>query len=154
MLRGPGEYEIGGAMIFGVRTARKPIPDGAPPKNTVFVIQVEGLTVCHLGDLGHPLTAEQLEHVKGADVVLVPVGGQCTLDALEAVQVVSQIEPSVIVPMHYATEESAAAGLHLDGVERFCREIGASDVVPQTRLTVSAASLPPQPTVVLLERRR
>jgi L-ascorbate metabolism protein UlaG (beta-lactamase superfamily) len=153
VLKGPGEYEIGGALIWGVRTARPTNGSGAPTKNTAFVIQLEELTVCHLGDLASaPLTAEELTRIKDSDVLLVPVGGYCTINATQAAEVVAQVEPKVIVPMHYAN--SATEGhLTLDTIERFCRELGASEVAPRGRLTVHATSLPSEPTVVLLERR-
>jgi L-ascorbate metabolism protein UlaG (beta-lactamase superfamily) len=153
VIRRPGEYELGGAMILGVRTPRITQPgDGNSSKNTAFVIRLEELTVCHLGDLGKPLTTEQLAPLKDSDVVLVPVGGRCTIGATEAAAVVAQIEPKLIVPMHFATDGTAGA-VELDGVERFCREMGAADVQPQKRLSVTTATLPSEPTVVLLERR-
>jgi L-ascorbate metabolism protein UlaG (beta-lactamase superfamily) len=153
VIHGPGEYELRGAMIRGVRTPRIVSPgEGVSAKNTAFVIQVEELSVCHLGDLGKSLTTEQLAPLKDCDIVLVPVGGRCTLGATEAAAVVAQIEPKVIVPMHYATGETRGA-LELDTVERFCREMGAANVQPQSRLSVSPSSLPNEPTVVLLERR-
>jgi L-ascorbate metabolism protein UlaG (beta-lactamase superfamily) len=153
VIRGPGEYELGGAMIVGVRTARlEGQGEPASSKNTAYVIQLEDLSVCHLGDLGKPLTPEQLAQLKDSDVLLVPVGGRCTIGAEEAAAVVAQIEPKVIVPMHYATDDTAGT-LQLEGVERFCREMGATDVKPQSRLSLSATTLPNEPTLVLLERR-
>lgn len=156
VLRRPGEYETHGAMIWGVRTFRRSEDaDEAqpPPKNVSFVIQVDGLTVCHLGDLGHALTAEQLEHVQGCDVLLVPVGGHCTLDAGEAAAVAAQVEPRIIIPMHYATPQTNGH-LVLDPVDRFCKEMGAADTAPQAKLTVTASSLPAATQVVLLEPQR
>ncbi len=152
VLRGPGEYEIGGALIWGVRTLRRKtdsVPDS--PKNTAFIIQLEDLTVCHLGDLAEsPLSPEELTHIKDADVLLVPVGGNCTINASQAAAVVAQVEPKLIVPMHYATEETRGH-LPLDDIERFCRELGA-DATPRTRLSITPASLPGEPTVVVLAR--
>jgi L-ascorbate metabolism protein UlaG (beta-lactamase superfamily) len=156
VLRGPGEYEIGGALIWGVRTSRRPAANGAPAlaKNTAFVIQLEELTVCHLGDLAAaPLTAEELTRIKDSDVLLVPVGGHCTINAAQAAEVVSQVEPKVIVPMHFATDETRGR-IDLDDIERFCRELGASDTAPRARLNVTPSSLPSEPTVVLLDARR
>jgi L-ascorbate metabolism protein UlaG (beta-lactamase superfamily) len=156
VLRGPGEYEIGGALIWGVRTPRTAnnTDTGGPLRNTAFVIQLEDLTVCHLGDLATaPLKAEQLEHIKDSSVLLVPVGGGCTINATQAAEVVAQIEPKIIVPMHYATAETRGR-IGLEEVERFCKELGASEVAPRGRLTVSSTSLPAEPTVVLLEPRR
>lgn len=151
VLRRPGEYEIGGALIWGIRTAR---PAESAVKNTAFVIQLEELTVCHLGDLETaPLTAEELTRIKDSDILLVPVGGHCTINATQAAEVVAQIEPKIIIPMHYATEETRGF-LELDDIERFCRELGASDTAPRGRLNVTQSSLPSVPTVVVLERAR
>jgi L-ascorbate metabolism protein UlaG (beta-lactamase superfamily) len=154
VLRGPGEYEIGGALIWGVRTTQRPNGETtARLKNTAFVIQLEELTVCHLGDLAAaPLTAEELTRIKDSDVLLVPVGGHCTINAAQAAEVVAQIEPKIIVPMHYATEETRGH-LTLDEIERFCRELGATEAAPRARFNVTQASLPTEPTVVLLDRR-
>jgi len=155
VLRGPGEYDIGGALIWGVRT--EPGPDSNCSrllKNTACVIQLEDLTVCHLGDLAHaPLSAEELTRIKDSDVLLVPVGGYCTINATQAAGIVSQVEPRIIVPMHYATDETTGH-VQLDDVARFCRELGASEVAPRNRLNVTASSLPSEPTVMLLERAR
>jgi L-ascorbate metabolism protein UlaG (beta-lactamase superfamily) len=157
VLRGPGEYEIGGALVWGVRTHRRSedVPnDGATRRNTAFIIQLEELTICHLGDLADaPLNPEELARVQDADVLLVPVGGNCTINATQAATVVAQVEPKVIVPMHYATEETRGH-LELDDIARFCKELGATEATPRARLSITAASLPNEPTVVLLERSR
>jgi L-ascorbate metabolism protein UlaG (beta-lactamase superfamily) len=162
VLRGPGEYEIGGALIWGVRTHRRKdngtedaLRNGSwNDRNTAFVIQLEELTVCHLGDLADaPLTQPELERIKDADVLLIPVGGNCTINAAQAAAVVAQVEPKLIVPMHFATEETRGH-LALDEIERFCKELGASDAAPRARLSVTPQSLPTEPTVVLLERWR
>ncbi len=153
VLRGPGEYEIGGALIWGVRTSRPPdgILSGATPKNTAFIIQIEELTICHLGDLASaPLSSEELTHIKDADVLLIPVGGTCTINAAQAAGIVAQVEPRLIVPMHYATD-ATRGHLVLDEVELFCKELGATDVAPRNRLSITPSSLPSQPTVALLE---
>lgn len=154
VLRGPGEYEIGGALIWGVRTTTPRNPDGTPGlKNTAFVIQLEDLTVCHLGDLAvAPLTTDDLRQIKDSDVLLVPVGGNCTINAAQAAEVVAQIEPKLIVPMHYATDETRGH-IVLDEIDKFCREFGANEVAPRPRLSVTASSLPTEPTVVLMDVR-
>jgi L-ascorbate metabolism protein UlaG (beta-lactamase superfamily) len=155
VLRGPGEYEIGGALIWGVRTPRRTSQDGlTATRNTAYVIQLEELTICHLGDLAEgSLSAEQLTRLKDSAVLLVPIGGHCTINAAQAAQVIAQIEPKLIVPMHYATDETRGR-VELDDISRFCREMGASDAAPRPRLSVTATSLPNEPTVVLLESRR
>ncbi len=154
VLAGPGEYEIGGAIVWGVRTPRRAaVPNGPDEKNTSYVIQVEELSVCHLGDLGKALSADQLTHIKDCDVLLVPVGGHCTIGAAEAAEVVAQVEPKIVIPMHYGTPETRGR-VDLDEVTRFCKEMGAAEAAPQNRLSVSPSSLPNEPTVVLLEQRR
>jgi L-ascorbate metabolism protein UlaG (beta-lactamase superfamily) len=156
VLRGPGEYEIGGALIWGVRTTRRKgeAPAGPATRNTAFVIQLEELTVCHLGDLSDaPLSPEELTRIKDADVLLVPVGGNCTINATQAAEVVAQVEPKLIVPMHFATDETRGH-MTLDEIARFCKEMGASEVSPRARLSITPSSLPSEPTVVLLEPAR
>jgi L-ascorbate metabolism protein UlaG (beta-lactamase superfamily) len=149
-LRGPGEYEIGGVLIWGVRTSRRPSAS-TPTKNTAFIIQIEELTICHLGDLANaPLTGDELTHIKDADVLLIPVGGHCTINAQQAAGVVAQVEPKLIVPMHYATPESRGY-VDLDEVERFCKELGATEAAPRSRLSITPSSLPAEPTVALME---
>jgi L-ascorbate metabolism protein UlaG (beta-lactamase superfamily) len=151
VVRGPGEYELRGAMITGVATPRRPGEGRDVPRNTAYVFELDDVSVCHLGDLTSPLTADQVAVVKDADVLLVPVGGHCTIDAAQAAEVVAQVEPKLVVPMHYRTP---AAALDLDPVDRFCREMGTADPQPQSRLNVTRGSLPDQLTVVLLEYRR
>lgn len=153
VLRGPGEYEIGGALIWGLRTSRAPestLP-AATRKNTAFIIQLEELTICHLGDLSNaPLTTDELSHIKDADVLLIPVGGTCTINAQQAAGIVAQVEPRLIVPMHYATDETRG-WLELDEVERFCKELGATETTPRSRLSITPTTLPSEPTVALMD---
>ena len=156
VLRGPGEYEIGGALIWGVRTSSRAdgAATGSPARNTAFIIQLEELTVCHLGDVSKaPLSPEELTHIKDADVLLIPVGGNCTINASQAAEVVAQVEPKLIVPMHYATAETRGQ-IVLDEVERFCKELGATEAAARPRLSITPTALPAEPTVVLLEPRR
>ncbi len=138
---GPGEYEIGGVMITGVATYRDKQKGQVHGKNTAYLFALDELSVCHLGGLGHKLTAEQIEALQDADVVLVPIGGQGTIEAVEAVEVVSQLEPKIVVPMHYSSQ---------DVVDRFCRELAVQDLVPIPKLTVTRTSLPLETQVVLL----
>jgi L-ascorbate metabolism protein UlaG (beta-lactamase superfamily) len=149
VVSGPGEYEVHGVIVTGVRTSVSRRTDGQP-HNTAYIIMVDDVAVCHLGDVVKLPTVEQIEILKEADVLLVPVGGHCTIGAAEAVEVISQIEPKLVVPMHYATEVSTA---ELDGVDRFLREMGLAAPEPQPRLTVTRGSLPAEPTVVLLQHR-
>ncbi len=151
VIDGPGEYEVHGAFITGIGTyhdRRKGEEQGA---NVAFVVEMEEIRVCHLGDLGHTPTPEQVEEMSGADVLLVPVGGQTTLDGTAAAEVVNLLEPRLVIPMHYRTE---AAQDRLEPPDRFLREMGAKALEPQPKLTVTATSLPHEMQVLLLDYRR
>jgi len=148
LVTGPGEYEISGVLIMGVATFHDNKKGADRGKNTVYVIEVGGVSVCHLGDLGHVLTAEQVEEMENVDVLLLPVGGVSTIDAARAVEVVRQIEPQVIIPMHYKTE---AVKRDLAPVGKFLKEIGVEESEPLPKLTVNKTSLPPTTQVTLLK---
>jgi len=151
VVEGPGEYEINGAMIQGVATGRdteRPLRGG---RNTAYLIRLDEVVVCHLGDLRQRLTAEQVEVLKDPDVLLIPVGGHCTIGATEAAEVVSQLEPRLVIPMHYKT---SAVELPLETAERFFREMAAAEVALQPKLVVTPSSVPEQTTVVALDYRR
>lgn len=150
VLDGPGEYEVRGVFVTGVRTHPHKSQE-RNPRNTAYIITIDDLTVCHLGDLASLLTPEQIELMKDVDVLLVPVGGHCTIGPAEAVEVISQVEPKLVLPMHYATDVSTS---ELEGVDRFLREMGLGQVEPQPRLNVTRGSLPAEPTVMLLQFRR
>jgi len=93
---------------------------------------------CHLGDLGHELSTHQLDEIGSVDVLFIPVGGGETIGPAEAVSVISQIEPRIVVPMHYAI----AGQPDLAPLEKFTHEIGLKEIVAEEKLTVTAANLP------------
>jgi L-ascorbate metabolism protein UlaG (beta-lactamase superfamily) len=145
---GPGEYEISGVLIIGIDTFHDREKGRKRGKNTVYLLEVDEIAVCHLGDLGHVLTAEQVEELGDVDVLLLPVGGVSTIDAPMAAEVVRQLEPKVVVPMHYKTE---ALSWELEPVERFLKEIGVEQVVSQPKLSFTKSSLPASTQVFLLD---
>lgn len=148
VISGPGEFEIGGVFITGVATdagGRKPAP--AEKRNTLYVFDFDGLTVCHLGDLDHVPTQAQIEALGAVQVALVPVGGGGGLNASQAAEVISLLEPAVVIPMHYKTE---SVTLKLDPVNRFLKEMGLDAAAPEPSLKVSRSTLPDETRVVLL----
>lgn len=147
VLDGPGEYEVKGVVVTAFRTDA-PKAQGTTTRNTAFVIEIDDVTVCHLGDLGNVLNPEQIELSKDANVLLLPVGGHCTIGSAQAVQVISQVEPKVVIPMHFATDVSTA---ELDSLDHFLREMGLTATEPQARLVVTPSSLPAEPTVTVLQ---
>jgi L-ascorbate metabolism protein UlaG (beta-lactamase superfamily) len=155
-LTGPGEYEIGGVFITGIPMARtqadtkKKKSEDDSKSNTVFLFDYDGLTVCHLGDLDHVPTQSQIEALGAVSVALVPVGGGGGLNAAQAAEVVSLIEPSIVVPMHFRTDSGSAS---LDPVSKFLKEMGLGATQPEAGLKVTRSSLPDETRVVVLESK-
>jgi L-ascorbate metabolism protein UlaG (beta-lactamase superfamily) len=147
---GPGEYEVAGVTVTGLPTFHDARHGELHGRNTVCVIELDDVRVCHLGDLGHPLAADMLETLGNIDVLLVPVGGGNTLDAAGASEVVRQVEPRVVIPMHYALP---ALKTELEPVERFLKEMGVTEAEPQPRLSIQPSSAEAETRVVVLEAR-
>lgn len=146
-LTGPGEYEIGGIFILATAMYDREIED--PRYNIVFVIEYEGMNIAHLGDLDHIPTQSEVDAMGQVDIVLVPVGGGGALNASQAAEVISLLEPSIVIPMHYQANGSK---IELDDVERFLREMGTSleEVVIEDTLKITQSSLPEQTQIVVL----
>lgn len=148
LVTGPGEYEISGIPIIGIATFHDANKGRKRGKNTAYLMEVNEISVCHLGDLGHVLTAEQVEELGNIDVLLVPVGGVSTINAAMAAEVVRQLEPKVVVPMHYKTPHF---GWELESVEKFLTEIGVKQINSQPRLSLTRSSLPDSTQLFLLD---
>lgn len=116
-----GEYDIKGVAIQGIEAYHDEASGAKRGRNIIYRIEIDDIAVAHLGDLGHPLDSKQLEALAGTDILLIPVGGTYTIDAKAAVEVVNQIEPRIVIPMHYQVPELT---LKLDPVEKFIKEIG------------------------------
>ncbi|MDD5082859.1 MAG: MBL fold metallo-hydrolase [Dehalococcoidales bacterium] len=147
-VHGPGEYEISGVMIIGVPTFHDAEDGKVRGKNTVYVMDIDEVSVCHLGDLGHVLTTEQIAEIGNVDVLLLPVGGLSTINAPLAAKVVRQLEPKAVVPMHYKTAE---VSWELDPVDNFLKEIGVVAINSQPKLSLTKANLPLTTQVFLLD---
>ena len=148
LVNGPGEYEISNVLIIGVATFHDEDRGNKRGKNTVYLIEIDEISICHLGDLGHVLNNEQVEELGNVDVLLLPVGGVSTIDAPVATEIVRQLEPKIVIPMHYKTP---AISRELEPVDRFLKEIGAHDINSQAKLTLTKSSLPISTQVVLLD---
>jgi len=152
VLSGPGEYEVSSVFVTGLelRGDRKSKKEKeAAPRNTVFLFEFEDLTICHLGDLNIVPTQAQVEEALGSvDVLLVPVGGGESLTAAQAAEVVSLLEPHIVIPMHYKVPDFESK---LDPVSKFLKEMGLDKLPPQEALKVSRGGLPDETQIVLLE---
>ncbi|MFC1952897.1 MBL fold metallo-hydrolase [Chloroflexota bacterium] len=144
----PGEYEISSVLIIGMATFHDEESGNVRGKNTIYLIEIDGLSICHLGDLGHVLSASQVEEMDNIDVLLLPVGGVSTIDAAGAAEVVRQLEPKAVVPMHYKTD---ALKRELEPVDNFLKEMGLTEVNSQPKLSLTKTNLPLTSQVFLLD---
>lgn len=151
VITGPGEYEVANVLITGIRTYHDANGGKERGKNTVYLFEEEDITVCHLGDLGHVPTSQQVEAMTNVDILLIPVGGTYTIDAAQATETISLIEPKIVIPMHFQTE---ALKFKLDPVEKFLKEMGLKEVTPQAKLNVTRNSLPDQTQVIVLDYKK
>ena len=142
----PGEYEIGGVFIIGTAMYDKKAKD--PTFNVLYTLDYGNLNVAHLGDLSHVPGQSDLEALGQVDVALVPVGGGGALNAAQAAEVVSILEPSIVVPMHYHTEHSLIDDLA--PVDKFLTEMGVTNPAQEETLRVTSSGLPEQTQVILL----
>ena len=148
-ITGPGEYEIGGAFITGVDTSsNKQEGDSEITPNTAYVIDYDSASVCHLGDMNGIPSQKQIEALGTVDVLLVPVGGGKGLNAAQAAEIISLIEPSIVIPMHYRIGK---VKVKLDPLSRFLKEMGLGKVDSEPNLKVSKSSLPEETQVRVLD---
>lgn len=146
----PGEYEVAGVVATGVASFHDDTNGSERGANTIFQLMFDRLNLVHLGDLGQTkLTEEQIAQIGGVDILFVPVGGKYTIDSKGAAGVVSQLEPKIIIPIHYQIE---GLKVELDGVENFLKEMGAEGVVPVPKLSITKEKLPEEPLVVVLTK--
>jgi len=136
VIKGAGEYDVKGILVHGVSSQHGGEKD---IENIIYRFEVDGISISHLGDLGHVLDNKQLEVVVGTDILLIPVGGKYTIDAKKAVEVVSQIEPRIVIPMHYKMSGSKITDI--DGVDKFVKEMGLKPT-EEEKLKISKKDLP------------
>lgn len=151
VIRGPGEYEIKEIKVLGIDSYHDAKKGAERGKNTIYVFEMEGVSFCHLGDLGHSLEEEQVNQIGKVDVLLVPVGGFYTIDGKTAVEVATQLEPLIVIPMHYRLEGMSGAFARLSDASDFVREFGKPSRT-ESLLKVSSDLLPPELEIVVLER--
>lgn len=142
----PGEYEIKNAEIVGIESAHDEKEGTEEGKNTIFSYEIDGISICHLGDLGSGLSDSQVEAIDGVDILLIPVGGGKALDAKKAIKVISQIGPKIVIPMHYQTGKKT----ELEAVEAFTKEMGKEAQV-QERLKLQKKELPEEMEIIILK---
>lgn len=143
-----GEYEIKGAVITGISSFHDKSAGKERGLNTIYHVFIDNLNIVHLGDLGQDqLTESQLQEISQTDILLIPVGGVYTINSKEAAEIVSQLEPKIIIPMHYKIE---GLKFELEGVDKFLKEMGVEGVESLPKLSIARDKLPEEPQVIIL----
>ncbi len=143
VLNGPGEYEIGGVFITGIST----LNEAKSNRNVLYLFDYDGLTVAHLGDMTKVPAQTQIEPLEQVHILLVPVGGGKSLNAAQAAELISMLEPNIVIPMHY---KLPGLILDLEGVDRFLKEMGVTEPTQEDTLKISLSNLPEETEIVLL----
>ncbi len=133
-----GEYSINGINILGLESFHDQEKGEQRGRNNIFIIESEDLKICHLGDLGHELDEKQIEDIGEVDVLMIPVGGNYTIDAKTAHKIATAIEPALIIPMHYKVPN-----LKIDIVDEteFLELFGAQNIAKESRLNLKKKDL-------------
>ncbi len=151
VLTGAGEFEIGGVFITAIQTAGSSKKSKDRVNNTLYVYDYDGITVAHLGDMQDTPTQSEVESLGTVNVLLVPVGGGSGLNAAKAAEVVSLLEPNIVIPMHYSTPDTK---VNLDSLNKFLKEMGLGRIESQPSLKVTRSSLPDETKVVVLDYQK
>jgi L-ascorbate metabolism protein UlaG (beta-lactamase superfamily) len=151
VIKGPGEYELKETFITGIATWHDAVQGQKLGKNTVYLFEMDSITLCHLGDLGHLPSSEFIEDVGDIDVLFLPVGGVSTIGGSTAAEIVRRLTPKVAIPMHYKT---ATLKKDLEPVDKFLKEMGIKEQVSQPKLSVSRSNLPASTQVIVLDYTR
>ena len=146
VLDGPGEYEVRQVLITGVRSYRDEVRGAERGKGVAFAVEIDGVHVIHLGDIGHLLSEEKIGDIGPVDIACVPIGG--ALGPTKAAELIAQLDPRIVVPMSICDEDADCA----EAMAKFLHEMGTGPVT-QPKLSVTATSLPLETTTVLLESR-
>jgi L-ascorbate metabolism protein UlaG (beta-lactamase superfamily) len=147
LIKLPGESEIGGVFITGIATFHDNERGETRGKNIVYNIEMDGMALCHLGDLGHPLRPEIVDELGVIDILFLPVGEVSTMAVSTAVATVKELNPHIVIPMHYKTDVVARS---LEPVDKFLKEMGIREAELRNKLSISESSLPSGTQVVVL----
>ncbi len=151
VIKGPGEYEFKNIFIYGIDAVKKDKDNENKERNIIYRIEIDGVKLAHLGNLKETIANGQLEKIEGVDILMIPVGGGNVINSKQATELISQLEPRIVVPMCY--DIPGIKSKHkMDGVENFCREIGVCPKERINKFKISKKDLPQQDLqVVILE---
>jgi L-ascorbate metabolism protein UlaG (beta-lactamase superfamily) len=148
LIESPGEYEIKEVFVQGIPSVCESDSGKEKGTNTIYTIEAEGIKICHLGNFSQKeLTSEQVEEIGEIDILMIPVGGGSTISSKEAVKVMSQIEPSIIIPMQYQIPKLK---IKLDGVDKFLKTMGLKNVEPLPKLSIKKKDILPEEAKIII----
>ena len=152
IVHGPGEYEVSGVGIIGISSFHDGVKGKERGKNTIYNIEVDGVHIVHLGDLGDMISDKDIEQLGTVHILMVPVGGFYTITAKQANELIAEIEPSIVIPMHYGREDlNPKIAENMDPLSTFIKLMGQEAVTPQAKLTTAKDKIPETMQVVVLE---
>ena len=149
LITGPGEYEVGGVFVTGIQTGGH--KDSDDPHNTLYVFDFNSITVAHLGNVSRLPTKTEIEAMGTVNVALVPIGSSRGFNPSRAAEVISMIEPNIVVPMHYDCPD---CNIPLELLTRFLKEMGVSEIVTHPSLKVTESTLPEETQIIVLDNQR
>lgn len=139
IIENPGEYEVKGVFVRGISSYHDDVKGKERGLNTIYIIQTEGITLCHLGDFGQKeLTPEQVEQIGTIDILFIPVGGVYTLDAEGAMKIINQLEPKIAIPMHYVVP---GLKVKLNSVDEFLKAMGKKGLATLPKIALKAKDI-------------
>ncbi len=144
-----GEYEVGGISVFGLHSYHDDQQGALRGRNLIYTVFMDELHICHLGDLGHNLTDDQIENIGVVDVLLCPVGGEFTINPTTALKVIRSLEPGIVIPMHYRTSAHDSSFEKMATVDEFCKIYGSSPA-PQEKLFIEKGKVPEETQLSIL----
>jgi len=148
VINGPGEFDVANVLITGIRTFHDAVKGEERGRNVVYLFDMEDVRICPLGDLGHVMDAEKASGLSDVDILMVPVGGVSTIGASDAAEMARLLDPKIIIPMHYKTEDLK---FKLDAVDKFRKEMGVkTDIKPEPKLVIGKSGLPQETRVFVM----
>jgi len=154
LVYGAGEYEINGVGVMGINSYhdnKKGLERGG---NIIYIIHIDDFVIVHLGDLGHDLTDKQYEEVSNANILMVPVGGFYTIDHNIAETIVANVQPNIVIPMHFNDGRTDNIGKNLESLDKFLSSVSSENIISDDKLKLKTlTSLNQDKTVVWVKAK-
>lgn len=148
LIKGPGEYEVKGIFIKGIQSFHDKNQGQDRGLNTIYTIKMEDMVITHMGDFGQSvLSEEQIEKIGDADILMIPTGGVYTINYKEAVEAISQIEPKIVIPMHY---KIPGLKIDIEGPEKFLKEMSLTPEKAEKSYKIQKKNLPAEEMKLVL----